>query len=123
MLLAGVPLLGALDAGREAAGDVVIAARLSEARRRVASGEPLTVTLAAERAMSESALQLLAVGESSGRLGEMALRAGDLAASEAEGRLRTLVGLLEPGLVVLFGGMVAFVAAALLQAVYAVRPG
>jgi hypothetical protein len=33
-----------------------------------------------------------------------------------------LVGLLEPALIIGFAGMVAFVAAALLQAVYSVRP-
>ena len=64
-----------------------------------------------------------AVGEASGRLGDMALRAGDLAAQEAERGLKTLVTLVEPALIVMFGGLVAFVAAALLQAVYAIRPG
>jgi type II secretory pathway component PulF len=68
-------------------------------------------------------LQLFAVGESSGQLATMSGRAGDLAAQEAERGLHTLVGLLEPALVVLFGGLVAFVAAALLQAVYSIRPG
>ncbi|MDQ3427915.1 MAG: hypothetical protein M3477_08820, partial [Gemmatimonadota bacterium] len=57
------------------------------------------------------------------QLAAMTTRAGDLAAQEAERGLRTLVGLLEPGLVVFFGGLVAFVAAALLQAVYSIRPG
>jgi type II secretory pathway component PulF len=33
-----------------------------------------------------------------------------------------LVGLLEPALIIAFAGLVAFVAAALLQAVYSVRP-
>ncbi|HVH10986.1 MAG TPA: type II secretion system F family protein, partial [Gemmatimonadales bacterium] len=66
---------------------------------------------------------LLQVGESSGRLAPMAQRAGDLAAQEAERGLKTLVTLVEPALIVTFGGLVAFVAAALLQAVYAIRPG
>lgn len=122
MLLAGMPLLPALDAAREAAGDVAVADRLARARERVTQGAPLTASLAHEGALAPSALQLLAVGESSGRLGEMALRAGDLAAQEAERGLRTLVTLLEPALIVGFGGLVAFVAAALLQAVYSVRP-
>jgi type II secretory pathway component PulF len=37
--------------------------------------------------------------------------------------LRTLVTFVEPALIIGFGAMVAFVAAALLQAVYAIRPG
>jgi type II secretory pathway component PulF len=123
MLRAGMPLLPALDAAREAAGDASVAARLTRARERIAQGAPLTASLEREAALSPSALQLLAVGESSGRLGEMALRAGDLAAQEAERALRTLVTLLEPALILAFGGLVAFVAAALLQAVYSLRPG
>ncbi len=53
----------------------------------------------------------------------MVARAGELAATEADRSLKVFVGLLEPALVVLFGGLVAFVAAALLQAVYSLKPG
>lgn len=123
MLAVGMPLLPALDAAREAAGDGAVAARLARARERVAAGEPLTPALEREAALTPSALQLIQVGESSGRLGDMARRAGDLAAQQAERSLRSLVTLVEPALIVSFGGLVAFVAAALLQAVYAVRPG
>jgi general secretion pathway protein F len=123
MLQAGMPLLPALDAAREAAGDVAVGARLGRARERVTTGESLTPALAREAALLPASLQLFAVGEASGRLGEMALRAGDLAAQEAERGLKTLVTLLEPGLIIGFGGLVAFVAAALLQAVYSLRPG
>ena len=123
MLSAGVPMLAALEAARDAAGDDAISERLSRVRRRVAQGEPLTSSLDAERGITPTPLQLIQVGEASGQLGVMALRAGDLAAGEAESGIRTLVSLLEPTLVVVFGGMVAFVAAALLQAVYSLRPG
>ena len=122
MLAAGMPLLPALDAAREAAGDLAVAARLSRARERVAQGAPLSASLEREGALAPGALQLVQVGESSGRLAEMALRAGDLAAREAERGLMALVRLVEPALIVGFGGLVAFVAAALLQAVYSMRP-
>jgi type II secretory pathway component PulF len=123
MLRAGMPLLAALDAAREAAGDVAVAERLARSRERVTQGTALTVALEHEGALLASALQLLAVGESSGRLGEMALRASQVAAQEGERGLRTLVTFVEPALIIGFGAMVAFVAAALLQAVYAIRPG
>jgi type II secretory pathway component PulF len=123
MLRAGMPLLPALDAAREAAGDDALGARVGRARDRVAGGEPLARALEKEGALTPMAVQLVAVGESSGRQAEMCNRAGDLAAGEAERALRTVVTLLEPALVVFFGGVVAFVAAALLQAVYSIRPG
>lgn len=123
MLAAGMPLLAALEAVRDAAGDVAVADRLTRARERVAQGTPLAASLEREGALTASALQLLGVGESSGRLADMARRAGDLAAQEAERGLKTLVTLVEPALIIAFGGLVAFVAAALLQAVYSIRPG
>jgi len=122
MLAAGMPLLAALDAAREAAGDLAVAERLVRARERVTEGAPLSASLEREGALAPSALQLVQVGESSGRLADMARRAGDLAAQEAERGLKTLVTFVEPALIVAFGGLVAFVAAALLQAVYSIRP-
>ena len=122
MLAAGMPLLASLDAAGEAAGDGAAASRLSRTRERVASGAPLAASLEREGALAPSALQLIQVGESSGRLADMARRAGGLAAQDAERGLKTLVTLVEPALIVGFGGLVAFVAAALLQAVYSIRP-
>lgn len=123
MLRAGMPLLPALDAAREAAGDLAIGERLARSRERVVQGAPLALALEREDALTPSALQLVMVGESSGRVAEMALGAGNLAAQEAERGLRALVTALEPALIVAFGGLVAFTAAALLQAVYSLRPG
>jgi type II secretory pathway component PulF len=123
MLRAGMPLLPALEAARDAAGDAAVAARLSRTWERVAQGAPLAASLEHEDALSRHALPLFVVGESSGQLGDMSLRAGDLAAREAERGLKTLVTILEPALILAFGGLVAFVAAALLQAVYSLRPG
>lgn len=123
MLRAGMPLLPALEAARQAAGDLAIGERLARVRERVMQGAGLATALEREAAISPSALQLVTIGESSGRVADMALRAGDLAAQEAERGLRTLVTALEPALVITFGGLVAFTAAALLQAVYSLRPG
>lgn len=121
MLEAGMPLLPALDASQEAAGDQAVVERLRRVREMVAQGAPLAQSLERERALTSTAHQLVSVGESSGQLATMTLRAGDLAARESERQLRSLVGLIEPALIVLFGGLVAFVAAALLQAVYGLR--
>lgn len=123
MLRSGMPLLAALDAVEESVGDAEVAIRLRRARARVAKGERLTPSLREEEALSDLALQLVGVGETSGRLGDLALRAGAVSADEAHRSLRSLVSLVEPALVVTLGAGVALIAGALLQAVYSVRPG
>jgi general secretion pathway protein F len=122
LLGTGTPALAALEIAREAAGDAAVAARIASARSRVAEGQGLTAALEVTGALTPSALQLAAIGEGSGRLPTLLAKAAELDDQEAERRLKTLVSLLEPGLILLFAGLVAFVAAALLQAVYALRP-
>lgn len=123
MLSTGMPLLAALEAAAESTGDAEVSARLTRAREAVAHGQRLTASLGEERALTPLALQLIGVGESSGDLHAMTTRAGALAAERASRGLRSLIGLLEPALVVGLGLLVALTAGALLQAVYSVRPG
>jgi general secretion pathway protein F len=122
LLGSGTPALAALEIAREAAGDAAVAGRIAAARSRVAEGQGLTAALEATGALTSSALQLAAIGEGSGRLPTLLSKAAELDDVDAERRLKTLVSLLEPGMILLFAGLVAFVAAALLQAVYALRP-
>ena len=122
LLGSGTPALAALEIAREAAGDAAVASRIAAARGRVAEGQGLTAALEATGALTSSALQLAAIGEGSGRLPTLLAKAAELDDAEAERRLKTLVSLLEPGMILVFAGLVAFVAAALLQAVYALRP-
>lgn len=122
LLGTGTPALAALEIAREAAGDAALADRIAAARGRVAEGQALTAALAATGALTTGALQLAAIGEGSGRLPALLAKAAELDEREAERRLKTLVSFLEPALILLFAGLVAFVAAALLQAVYALRP-
>jgi type II secretory pathway component PulF len=68
-------------------------------------------------------VRLVRAGEESGRLAAMLAHAARLEREYAVGRTKALVRLLEPSLILIFGGIVAFVAAALLQALYSIRPG
>ncbi len=122
LLGTGTPALAALTIAREAAGDHAVAERIDRARDRVAEGASLSAALEAGRVVTPLAIQLAAIGEGSGKLPALLAKAAELEERDAERRLKTLVGFLEPALIVAFAGLVAFVAAALLQAVYAVRP-
>jgi type II secretory pathway component PulF len=123
MLQAGGAVLPALTAAGEAAGNPFAARRLEEAARRVREGSGLARALGDTRAVTNAAVQLISIGEESGRVPEMARRASELSALEAGRGLDTVVTMIEPGLILIFGSIVAFVAAALLQAVYGLQAG
>jgi type II secretory pathway component PulF len=123
LLAQGSPALDALRAASAAAGDEAVARRLASASEQVAQGAALSLALRSSGAFTPLTLQLAAIGDGVGRMPELLQRAADLETQFAEQRVRTLVAALEPALVLAFACLVAFVAAALLQAVYAVRPG
>lgn len=123
LLGGGTPALTALEIAREASGDAAIARDLLDAKGRVAQGASLSAALSATRCFTPAALQLASIGDQAGQLPTLLARAADLEEREAERRLHVLVSFLEPGLILVFAALVAFVAAALLQAVYSLRPG
>jgi type II secretory pathway component PulF len=122
MIDAGVPILTALDLGRDAAQDRAVGARLAAARTEVERGERLATALRRHAALTPSALRLVAFGEQSGRLAAFLEHAARLESAAAQRAIQRIVTLLEPMLILAFGSVVAFVAAAILQAVYSVRP-
>lgn len=122
LLDSGTPALAALRVAAQTVGDEAVSRRLELAAERVAQGTALSAALAAERALTPLALQICTVGDGIGRVPELLLRAADLEDEAAERRIRTAVALIEPIVVVAFAAAVAFVASALLQAIYGIRP-
>ena len=53
----------------------------------------------------------------------MLAHAARIEREQAVNRTKAIVRLLEPSLILAFGGLVGFVAAALLQALYSMKPG
>ena len=73
-------------------------------------------------ALSPTVIRLVSVGEETGRLAHMLAFGSRMERARSERLMKTAVRLIEPALILVFAGIVALVAAALLQAVYAVRP-
>jgi general secretion pathway protein F len=123
LLAGGAPLLVALADARDCMDDPVARAETDRIRTRVREGGALNTAIA-ERGLFPSVLpQLVALGEEAGRLSEFLLKAADLLERRTERAVERMVALAEPAMIVLFGGLVALVALALLQAIYGVNAG
>jgi general secretion pathway protein F len=122
LLATRVPLAVALDQSGTAAGDAAVGQRLGEARERVLAGETLSRALELSRAVSPSTVQLIRAGEATGDVAAMLMYAARLDRERTQMELTAMVRFVEPAMILLFGSLVAIVAGALLQAVYAVRP-
>jgi type II secretory pathway component PulF len=119
LLESGLGILPALQIANGGVPNLALRAGLDRAAARVRDGERLSSALG--ELLPPLAVQLLSVGEESGQLEALSLRAAESFETELRRTLRTLVGLVEPVLILFFGLVVGFVALALLQAIYSVN--
>jgi general secretion pathway protein F len=118
LLKSGVPALPALKIARASATNVVVQDGMDRAAAALAEGSALAPALAGT--MPPLAVQMMAVGEESGRLDELCLRVADTYDGEVRRAMRTAVTLIEPALILCFGALVGFIALAMLQAIYGI---
>jgi type II secretory pathway component PulF len=123
LLESGVRVAPALAHAARTAGDAAIASRVLAARGEVVRGERVARAMASHDALTATAVRLIRAGEQTGQLAAMLAHAATIEGTRAEQRVRSSVRLLEPTLILAFGAFVALIAAALLQAIYSVRPG
>ncbi len=112
----GVPLLRAMALARGTVPNVILRDQYAAAETRVGGG--LSIAEALAEVLPPLTQQFLAAGEASGDLPAMANRAAESAAETLEHQVTQAVTLVEPVLILGFGGVVGFVALALLQAIY-----
>jgi type II secretory pathway component PulF len=121
LLQGGLPILTALDIAADGVVDRVAMDELRRAREEVRAGGRLAVALRRGRAFRFVFLQMVEVGEDGGQLAQMLERGAAAMERDLERGIEHLVRLAEPAMIVLLGGLVGFIALALLQAIYSVN--
>ncbi|AVZ79318.1 type II secretion system protein GspF [Zoogloeaceae bacteirum Par-f-2] len=111
----GVPLLAALEAGREVTERLPVQDAIREATERVREGQSLSKALASVRVFPPLLIHMIASGEATGRLDELLERAARLQQQELENRVAVLTSLLEPVLLLGMGGIVLLIVLAVMQ--------
>ena len=120
MLGAGVPIPDAMTAASEATNNRVFQAGLEEARIEMMRGNGIAGPVAATGLFPGSACQMLKVGEQSGSLDQQLVLTANYFEVELDNKLKRLTSLFEPAVIIIMGGIVGFVAIALVSAMYGI---
>ncbi len=121
LLDSGTALPEALGLAAGTAGNAVLADDIAAVSAPVRAGERLADAIGQRGVLPPVALALLRAGEESGKLSDMLRHAADGLAEDAETRLRRLVALIEPALIVAIGLVVAVIVLSLLSAIVGVH--
>ncbi len=117
----GVGLSQALEHGVAVARNRVVATALAEINEAVKDGESLADAMARQDAVPSLARHLIRVGEAGGTLQPMLMKLSAIYATELEIRLKRLVVVIEPTLILLIGVFVAIIVISLLSAIVGIN--
>jgi type IV pilus assembly protein PilC len=116
---AGVPLVASLRVAREALGNQTLADAVSKSIEEVQRGEALSKSLQGNpQLFPPSVIEMVAVAEETGRLDKELVRLSVAYELELERRLRMLVSLAEPLLLVMMAGLIGTVVVGMLLPVF-----
>lgn len=121
LLKSGVPLLQALEVVQEVAGNEMIKRALKEVRVGVREGHGIAGPLSRSGVFPTLALQMVSVGEETGRLDEMLVRVAEYYERDSYNQIKRLTSLVEPMLILVMGLIVGFVVISMLTAVFSIN--
>jgi general secretion pathway protein F len=116
LLRNGLPLLAALKLTEGVQRNRRVAAAIETAIDAVRSGRRLAPALAAERVLPSLAVELMTIGEESGQLESMLGKTAETFETRVEQKLKRLLTLLEPALILSLGAVIALVIVSILMA-------
>lgn len=121
MLKGGVPLIQALEIVRAVVANVVIGRALAVVQREVSEGKGLSGPLEKAKVFPPLALQMVGVGEETGRLDDMLLVVSDHYDTEVSHAIARAMSLISPLVLVVMGVVTGFIVWAMISAVFSVN--
>ncbi|HSG59069.1 MAG TPA: type II secretion system inner membrane protein GspF [Woeseiaceae bacterium] len=117
----GVPILDALKIAAEVVENLPMRDAVNEAAVRVREGAAISSSLGASKLFPPMMIHLISSGETGGRLEEMLARSATNQEREVNGLITTLLGILQPLLIVLMGAVVMTIVLAILLPIFEIN--
>ena len=107
LLAGGTPMVPAIEIASQSVTNQLVATKIAGIVQNVREGEPLWRSLDNTGVVSDLAVEMIKVGESTGALTEMLANVSEFYDEEIEARLSRMVAAIEPLILVLMGIVIA----------------
>ncbi len=114
----GVPILESLRIAAQVVVNVPMREAVEEASLRIREGAMISKSLASSKLFPPMTTHLISSGEASGRLEEMLSRAASNQEREVDGLISTLLGIMQPLLVIVMAAIVLLIVLAILLPIF-----
>jgi len=113
LLKSGVGILDALDTVARSSGNKIVERALLDTRAAVREGQSLTEPMKATGLFPTMVIQMVAVGEETGKLDEMLLRMSDFYDAEVDTAVDAIMSMIEPMIMAFLGVVIGFLVIAM----------
>ena len=107
LLSGGTPMVPAIEIASQSVANQLVASKVFGIVQQVRQGEPLWRSLETTGVISDLAVEMIKVGESTGALTEMLANVSEFYDEEIEARLQRMVAAIEPIILVFMGLVIA----------------
>lgn len=118
LINAGVPMLDTLQITGEISGNRMFRRLWLNVYNSVKQGKKITTPLNKGDLLPKSVIQMIAAGEESGKLGEVLAQISDFYAKQLKETIKTVTSMIEPIMIVVMGGIVGFIAMAIILPIF-----
>jgi len=118
MLTSGVNLIDAIEICKQTMDNTVIEDALAKVKEEISAGKTIALPLAQAKIFPGMVIQMINVGENTGTLDQMLIKVADFYEAEVEALVSGLSKLIEPVVLVVLGGIVAFILVAMYLPVF-----
>jgi type IV pilus assembly protein PilC len=113
LLVGGIPLVQAMETAADSLGTPLLQRAVEAAGKSVREGQPLSGSLRQSKLFPPLAIDMIEVGESTGALPAMLNSVAEFFEEDVNTRMAATLSLIEPAIMIVMGGFVAFVLIAL----------
>ena len=120
LIKVGLPLPDIVAMCIQSSGNKVVGQALNEVKQEMLAGEGLAQPMSKRKIFLPLMVQMVAVGEKTGNLGNTLTTVADSFEADADEKTTTAVGLLQPALTIAMAVVVGFIVIAMLSAMYGI---
>ncbi|MDR1830601.1 MAG: type II secretion system F family protein [Candidatus Fibromonas sp.] len=113
LLNAGVAITDALSVTAKTAGNTKVEQSIMYIQRSISGGKPIAEPMTETKIFPPMVIQMTAVGEKTGGLGNMLIKVADFFDEEVDAAVDTLTSMIEPLIIVFLGGFIGFILVAM----------
>ena len=114
----GMPILQCLENANNNVQNVVLKESFIIAKEKIAGGEQMSVALAATGYASPTTIEMVSIGEESGRVEEVLVEVIRFYNADIDDDIDSVVGLIEPAITVVLGVMILWIAVGVFGPIY-----